>query len=727
MNSFYQGMEERGYKVGEVLKGQQLNFLCFWVHMSSAAAGILGLKRPFGVTPKGVGGRASWGSLWLPILMMVLSAAAFVWGIYKYVSGQDRNTAAIVINSVWALYHAFLLSGMFRLNRPLQAQRSNERTFAATGSRSTGGADGLSAAPASAASTYSSTGAPVFATANADGTITAPPRQRNRVATGRGGRAALGLMALSLLVLGAAGWTMGKWYLAPTIPANVYVLDRTTGRDYQEHRGLTWTLNFLKVKKQPNFGPDPSAGRTTYDFAHDYYGFVPGDPSQAQPDDTRQGDLLVGGQSIELPETLGKGVLMLADTYGEFVEYDYRKEKYVRYRSPARGISPSEVDRIEDFANRGNLLIGEWNTLGYPTLPSQYQEQAPLENGLLQARRGLIFFQQQLANRQRELDKFGATSPNRAILEQNVQESLKAVADTKQGIAKLELALRENEPLLDQVAAQKRLEQALHTDYLGFYGRYVDKFEDEEEFDFRLWKNVSDYIKRTPALAAKYPKGPNGPGFVLYPDGRRTITNPQTGREEENPFAEPIILTQEDLRAGVNSSELATINVNPAFKDSDPLLAGVAPVTPMRYWFDVVSPIDAAAPTSATETTDAGAGETRVLTFYKLLLNDKGLEKLRAARFPAKYLKTDGRGNAQVIFPASIAHRQNDALRSFYFAGDASDYTLISRMQELVPATGGITYFLGHNTGPFPMQYYWNYYQPLMRNIFGTLPASVRY
>jgi cellulose synthase (UDP-forming) len=132
MNMFYQGMEARGYSVRDTLLGQQINFACFPVHMSAAVAGIFGMKRPFGVTPKGgEGGKATWLSLWPQLLMLVLSAAAFVWGTYKYVVGLDRNTAAIIINSLWALYHAFLLSGIFRLNKSLRARPVNERSFAA--------------------------------------------------------------------------------------------------------------------------------------------------------------------------------------------------------------------------------------------------------------------------------------------------------------------------------------------------------------------------------------------------------------------------------------------------------------------------------------------------------------------------------------------------------------------------------------------------------------------
>jgi cellulose synthase (UDP-forming) len=711
MNMFYQGMEERGYKVSDTILGQQINFACFPVHMSSAVAGLFGRKRPFGVTPKGVGGRSSWLSLWPQLLMLVLSLVAFVWGMYKYIVGIDRNTAAIVINSVWALYHVFLLSGIFRLNRPFHSQADTGRTFSSRArAMNADGSPSDEMAPVGAA--RGNTGAnPVFGTTRGDGTVVAPPRVRpHRVPVGRGARMALGIMALSLLGIGATALTVGKWYLSPQIPVNVYVLDRTTGRDYQEHRSLMWTLNFLKVAKQPQFGPEPSAARSNYSYSRDFFGFIPGDPSTAVKDPTNQGDLLVRGRNIPLPDRLETpGALVLADSYGEFVEYDYRKEKYVRYRNEERGISPSEVDRIEDFYNRGGLLVGEWNTIGYPTLPSEYEDSRSWVKGLADVRRALDYVQKtELPQREAALEKSLAGPP--AVvqrLEADVERSRQSIEQAKRSIRELEARLAQADTLAEQIAAQQRLERALHVDYLGWYGRYVDKFEEEREYDFRLWKNVQDQLrKQFPNDPSKHE--PRGPGFVFYKDGPSQIFNPETKQFEENPFSRPVILTGVDLR-GTNTTQLATVNRNPKFAD-DPLLQGVAEQTPLRFWFDVVRPL----------------GEAQALSFYKLLVKPSGTERLRAAGFPARYLKDGSGGNSQIVFPASIAYRENQKLRSFYFAGDASDYTLVSRVNELVPATGGIASFLGARTGPFPMQYYWNYYQPILHNIFHTTP-DIRY
>jgi hypothetical protein len=259
----------------------------------------------------------------------------------------------------------------------------------------------------------------------------------------------------------------------------VYVVDRTTGRDYQEHRALMWTLNFLKVAKQPGFnagltGQKAEGDDTRYDYARDFSGFVPGDPADAKDDPTNQGDLVVAGETRPFPDRLATpGVLMLGDTYGEFVEYDYRREKYVRYRSPERGISPDEVDRIQDFAKRGGLVIGEWNTIGYPTLPSEYQDEGAFAEGLRLTRAGLEYTQKvELPRREKDLAVSRPSAPPEKIrvLEDLVDKSRESILKSKREIAKLEARIRFNETLAERVAAQKRLEETLHVDYLGFTG-----------------------------------------------------------------------------------------------------------------------------------------------------------------------------------------------------------------------------------------------------------------
>jgi hypothetical protein len=111
---------------------------------------------------------------------------------------------------------------------------------------------------------------------------------------------------------------------------------------------------------------------------------------------------------------------------------------------------------------------------------------------------------------------------------------------------------------------------------------------------------------------------------------------------------------------------------------------------------------------------------SRVLAWYKLRVKKSAADRLQAAGFPANNLRTE-EGNAEAVtitLPALVAHREGEALRSLYFAGDASDYSLVPRFAEIAPSTGGIAYFLGHRAGPFSMKYYWNYYQPVLNNVF---------
>lgn len=720
LNMFYMGMEQRGYRVTDMLLGQQINFLCFPIHMSSAIAGILGLKRPFGVTPKGVSGRMSWLSLWPQLLMLFLSAFAFLWGMYRYFfTGSDRETSAIVINSIWCLYHVVLLSGLFRLNRSIAHGQTSPYFGRGTAvPANAGGAMPVGAVPAGA----TTGGGGLFAPAATGGrVITAPPQRA-------AGRLAFFIMLASLVVLLWGGCTIVHWYISPTYPVNVYVFDRTTGRDYQEHRALDWTLNFLKVHKDPTV-IDPSGNgqhRATYDWASDFYGFIPGDPDQAKPDPIHQGDLLTTGTDRPLPETLKTpGVVDLADAYGEFVEYDYHKEQYVRYRNsvagvdapvdPANpqaptGILPKDVDKIEDFYKRGGLLIGEWNSIGYPTLPGLAIDKGSLLAGIKRTQAGLQYLLTvELLTRQKDFARaqalYNSNQVANAEYYQKAQKNLKltqaAIIKTKVDLVNLQQKAAPNSAYDKQLAAQRRLENMLRVHYLGWYGRYVDKFEQEHEYDFRLWKNVNDYIQKNPELKAKYPKGPVGPGFVFYRDGPSSILDPDTGKLEPNPFSEPFVILKDEL-GDVQTTDLARVyRTTKKGVEDDPLLADVATSSPCRFWFDVVRPTP---------------GST-VLSYYKLMIKPSAAERLVKQGFPAPYLSKD---KTQIVFPAAVASRDGDALHSFYFAGDASDYPLVSRMNEMFPATGGIAYFLGHRTGSFSNQYYWNYYEPIYRNIFET-------
>ena len=704
MNMFYLGMEERGYRLGDMLLGQQIGFLCFPIHMSAAVSGVLGLKRPFGVTPKGKGGKLGWLGLLPQLIMMVLSGLAFLWGMYLYFSGPERATSAIVINSVWALYHVVLLSGMFRLNRRVVSTESKAH-FEREPARAVS-ADGSQAVPASAAG-----GAGVFAPGGAARPVgkSAPALRRKS-----GGRLAFFMSIASVVIIVAGLFTMCHWWFSPGLPINVYIVDRTAGRDYQEHRSLSWTLNFIKAHKSDDLNPSESTHpHSDYRFAEDFYGFIPGSAVNAKDDPDHEGDLLVGGTDRPIPNDLNpKAAVFLADTYGEFVEWDPGQAKFVRYRDPTRGVLPEEVDNIQKFYDKEGLLVAEWNTIGYPTLPGQDFDSGTLKQGILDVKKGLAFIRDvELPKRKADLQKAQA-SGNKAlvtVLEGQVAQSQDALQKQQASLNQLLQQQAQSGNYNAQLDAQRRLEKMLHVHYQGWYGRYVDKFQDEHEFDFRLWKNVNNFVK------SRFPSGqPTGPGFVFYRDGPSEVADPQDAHKlQPNPFSEPIVILQDELPDGP-TTHLADIHRTDKDGDrDDPLLKDVSPVVPCRFWFDLVQP----------------AAGSKVLANYQLRVKKSAGDRLAGQNFPGQIVPQSD-GTDLLIFPAAVAYYDSGAggadatasseLRSFYFAGDASDYTLVSKVTEAFPSTGGIAYALGHRFGSFPTQYYWNYYEPFVHNIMET-------
>ncbi|HEY0075895.1 MAG TPA: glycosyltransferase [Abditibacteriaceae bacterium] len=716
MNMFYTGMEQRGYKLTDMLLGQQVNFLCFPVHLAGAFSGLFGLKRPFGVTPKGEKGRMSWLALWPQLLMLVLSAIAFLYGMYKaFITGTARNDSAMAINSLWALYHVFLLSGIFRLNKPVRTR--DERYFDVPASQRTGPLP---------AGTATAGGVPITGVRG----VTPPPRvERRPSATGH---MALILAILTTLGLLAGVFTMGHWAMQSPIRSNVYLLDRTVGRDYQEHRVLTWTLNFLKVQHNGRIYPENQRNApSSYNFATDYYGFVPQPetvPDEGTVENTKEAaetttnvqrvgkgdvrDLLSVGKDRPLPGTPNApgtlnapGVLFLVDTNGEFVERDYRKDRYVRYRNPVRGIQPEDVKPITDFYNANGLVIAEWNSISNATQFTNNDEERLAQKGLDETRKGLKYLQEvELPKRQKDLALARRYNNKAGIadLEEQVSDTKERIQRHKQELAKLGQLVQGYAGNRPATNARRQVEKLLHVTYRGWYGRFVDHIEQEREYDYQMWKSVRD------AEAEDLNKGPDyvpyGQRFVFYRDGADQVYNPDTKQVEDNPFSEPIVIKQEEL-ADNDINRVAMIHkAGSGEAGSDPLLTDVADSVPYHYWFDVVQ----AAPNS------------RVLAWYKLRVKKVAADRLEAAGFPATALRPD-EGNTEIVtitLPALVAHREGETLRSLYFAGDASDYSLVPRFAEIAPSTGGIAYFLGHRAGPFSMKYYWNYYQPVLNNVF---------
>jgi cellulose synthase (UDP-forming) len=111
MNLFFFGMRLRDYSIRGIWLASALSFATFWIYMKAAIVALFGLKRAFGVTPKGVGGAIPVSSMLPELVMLASNAGVAAWGGYHLVTGGW--SVAYVMNTVWAGYHAILLSTLF--------------------------------------------------------------------------------------------------------------------------------------------------------------------------------------------------------------------------------------------------------------------------------------------------------------------------------------------------------------------------------------------------------------------------------------------------------------------------------------------------------------------------------------------------------------------------------------------------------------------------------------
>ncbi len=678
LNMFYAGMEARGFPLGQMVLGQQIGFISFPVHMSAAVSALLGRKRPFGVTPKGASGRIAWSALWFQILMLALSLAAFCWGIYRWGAGYERDGTAILLNSFWALYHVWMLGSIFTLNKPVR-QSAITKTFF---DDSSGEPSPLPLEPLRGA--------------------------RNPISLRR---VASAISLLALLGVAVLAWSVTSWFAAPVYPVNVAILDRTFGKDGGEHRALSWTLNYLKVRHQPNFVPSSeSSNRTQYDAARDYFGFVP-NPKRLAVDSSGAADYVASGRDRPLPATIATpGALYLADAYGEFTQYDARANKYVRFRAPRRGLTSQEINNVDDFARRGGLIIGEWNTLGYPTRPGNFIAPDQLEAATQTQRARVTQIERvRIPKAKRELAKIETGDNFKAIRDARgrLEDERGNLIDARAKLNGLQNSVFYNAVQYKQARSARQLEGLLHVSYDGWYGRYVENFADEKIYDNALWKNVRDYVS---ARAGK-PTEPRGRGFVFYPDGPSEVYNPKTRALEPSPFGKPIAILEDELGgplAAGSTSQVAVLRRSTDKKVADEaLLQDVGDRIAGRYWFDVV-------------TAQPGS---RVLAYYHLEIKAAAAQRLRRADFPAKYLIN---GGTRVSLPAAIAWRDGDQsrgqLRSLYFAGNVSNYLEVPEIVQKYPQLGGLNQIISGRYGDYSSQFFWQYYQPIMRNVFAETP-----
>ena len=118
MNLFFFGMMLRNYSLKGVWLASALSFATFRTYMMAGIVAIFGLKRAFGVTPKGVGGAIPIYRLWPELTLLLANVATSAYGLFWMM--RYGLELAYFVNTFWATYHAILLSTLFiHFNRPV--------------------------------------------------------------------------------------------------------------------------------------------------------------------------------------------------------------------------------------------------------------------------------------------------------------------------------------------------------------------------------------------------------------------------------------------------------------------------------------------------------------------------------------------------------------------------------------------------------------------------------
>ena len=144
------------------------------------------------------------------------------------------------------------------------------------------------------------------------------------------------------------------WYVTPNKDVRIRVVDKTVPHpNYREHATLFWLLNHLKTS------PPGHDGKWVVD--RDYVGYHPTEGSECVG--TREP--LVAGDLFQID------LLFVADTYGVYtldIEGCLEQKAALDYsREQFGGFADEEAALITEFAARGGMVFGEFNTFASPT------------------------------------------------------------------------------------------------------------------------------------------------------------------------------------------------------------------------------------------------------------------------------------------------------------------------------------------------------------------------
>lgn len=123
--TFYATMKKRHYQGNDIFIGMIMSSLGFPISIKASLYAIFGLPVKFQITDKSGTGRLAFWQLWPWTLMLVLNALAIIIGIINF----SNNKYAIAINIAWCLYHSFILSHIYHLNKSPKPQIYEEENI----------------------------------------------------------------------------------------------------------------------------------------------------------------------------------------------------------------------------------------------------------------------------------------------------------------------------------------------------------------------------------------------------------------------------------------------------------------------------------------------------------------------------------------------------------------------------------------------------------------------
>lgn len=117
LGMFLGTLRRRGYRFADLLQGVVLNAITFPVFMKASFLGMAGVRGTFGITPKGKSLALPLTGLLPQLAAAMLSFGALVWGMLRLYFEREA-VGAVVINSLWCLYHFVIISCVLYFNHP---------------------------------------------------------------------------------------------------------------------------------------------------------------------------------------------------------------------------------------------------------------------------------------------------------------------------------------------------------------------------------------------------------------------------------------------------------------------------------------------------------------------------------------------------------------------------------------------------------------------------------